>query len=411
MRMLAIAAKDIQQILRDGKSALFLLIMPVLFTIFFGLVFGPVRSGDRQRDPRLPIGLINQDPGGQLSDSLEELIGQSEVLRPIRLDQEAAEQAADRSEQGDLVAVVRVPVGYSQAVSADQPISLEVIMNQQTPSGRTARTALDTVTGRLFGAVESAHISVEAYQSRIGFDGDAARQTAFQEAFQRAVLAWSNPPLTVQVEQATGTPALGGQGVTINGFTQSSAGMIVQFSVFGLITSAMLLVLERKNRCLQRLLTTPISRAEVIGGHLLAMFLVVFVQEAILIVLGQFAFGVNYLREPLAILIMMLALAFWAACLGLLIGALAGKEDQVIVLCLGAMFLFSALGGAWFPLDVAGKAFSSIGHMLPSAWAMDGFQNIILRGMGFSSVLFPAGLLLVYALAFFGLALWRFTFE
>ena len=37
----------------------------------------------------------------------------------------------------------------------------------------------------------------------------------------------------------------------------------------------------------------------------------------------------------------MLALAFWAACLGLLIGALAGKEDQVIVLCLVAMFLFS----------------------------------------------------------------------
>ncbi len=187
--------------------------------------------------------------------------------------------------------------------------------------------------------------------------------------------------------------------------------MIVQFSIFGLINSAMLLVLERKNRCLQRLLTTPISRAEVIGGHILAMFLVVFVQEAILVGLGQFAFGVNYLREPLAILLMMVALAFWAASLGLLIGALARKEDQVIVLCLVAMFVFSALGGAWFPLDVAGKAFSSIGHVLPSAWAMDGFQNIVLRGLGFSSVLLPAGILLVYALAFFGLALWRFKFE
>ena len=132
MRMLAIAAKDIQQILRDGKSALFLLIMPVLFTIFFGLAFGPVMRGDRQRDPRLPIGLINQDPGGQMSDRLEELIGQSEVIRPIRLDQAAAAQASDRIAQGDLVAVVRVPVGYSQAVRADQPISLEVITNPQT---------------------------------------------------------------------------------------------------------------------------------------------------------------------------------------------------------------------------------------------------------------------------------------
>ena len=42
---------------------------------------------------------------------------------------------------------------------------------------------------------------------------------------------------------------------------------------------------------------------------------------------------------------------------------------------------------------------------------MDGFQNIVMRGLGFDSVLLPAALLLAYALAFFGLALWRFKFE
>jgi len=42
---------------------------------------------------------------------------------------------------------------------------------------------------------------------------------------------------------------------------------------------------------------------------------------------------------------------------------------------------------------------------------MDGFQNIILRGLGLDSVLLPAGILLVYAVVFFGLAVWRFRFE
>jgi ABC-2 type transport system permease protein len=187
--------------------------------------------------------------------------------------------------------------------------------------------------------------------------------------------------------------------------------MIVQFAVFGLINSAMLLVLERKARCLQRLLTTPISRVEVIAGHTLAMFLVVFAQETILVLLGQVAFGVDYLRQPGAVLLMMATLALWASSLGLLIGAIAKKEDQVILVCLIAMFTFAAMGGAWFPLDVAGRAFSAIGHLLPSAWAMDGFQNIVLRGLGPSSVLLPAGMLLAYAAVFFGLALWRFKFE
>jgi ABC-2 type transport system permease protein len=173
----------------------------------------------------------------------------------------------------------------------------------------------------------------------------------------------------------------------------------------------MILVLERKNGSLQRLLTTPIRRSEVIAGHVLAMFLVVFAQEGILVILGQYAFGVDYLRQPWAILIMMVALALWAAGLGLLIGAISKKEDQVIVLSLIAMFIFAAMGGAWFPLEVTGKTFATIGHLMPTAWAMDGFQNIVMRGLGFTSVLFPAGMLLLYTVVFFGLAIWRFRFE
>jgi hypothetical protein len=42
---------------------------------------------------------------------------------------------------------------------------------------------------------------------------------------------------------------------------------------------------------------------------------------------------------------------------------------------------------------------------------MDGFQNIVVRGLGLGSVLLPAGLLVAYTVAFFGLAVWRFQFE
>jgi ABC-2 type transport system permease protein len=76
-----------------------------------------------------------------------------------------------------------------------------------------------------------------------------------------------------------------------------------------------------------------------------------------------------------------------------------------------AMFVFTAMGGAWFPLDITGQTFSTIGHLTPTAWAMDGFQNIVMRGLGLSSVLLPAGILLAYAVLFFGLAVWRFRFE
>lgn len=386
--------------------------MPILFTVFFGLIFGAAFGNQSsQSDARLPVGLINQDPGALLSASLETLLPNSDVIRPVILEGDQAVQVNDLVSKGELAAAVRIPAGYSQAVSSGKAASLEVIADQGTTGGRTAVNPLNTISGRLLGAVESANISVQAYQDQVGFQDDASRQAYFEEAFREAVGAWSDPPLTVQVEQGTGQASQSSQINGNSGFVQSSAGMIVQFAIFGLISSGMILVLERKNGALQRLLTTPISRVEVIAGHTLAMFLVVFVQEALLVIIGQFAFGVDYLRQPGAILLMMVALALFAASLGLLISAVSRGENQVIVWCLIAMFVFSALGGAWFPLDVTGKAFSAVGHLLPSAWAMDGFQNIILRGLGFNSVLLPAGLLLAYTLVFFGLAIWRFKFE
>jgi len=47
----------------------------------------------------------------------------------------------------------------------------------------------------------------------------------------------------------------------------------------------------------------------------------------------------------------------------------------------------------------------------PGAWAMAGFQNIVVRGLGFASVLAPALVLWGFAVLFFGLAVWRFKFE
>ena len=73
-----------------------------------------------------------------------------------------------------------------------------------------------------------------------------------------------------------------------------------------------------------------------------------------------------------------------------------------------AMFGFSALGGAWFPLEMTGGIFAAIGKALPSAWAITGLQNILIRGLTLNSAWLPIGVLLVYALVFFLLAVWRF---
>jgi len=399
MRIIHLAIKDLSQILRDWKSGLFLLVMPLLFTLFFGFVMGSATAPKPNVDPRLPVGVIDRD-GGVLAANLQTLLEESNVIRPVLLSPNESQSADQKVHNGQLAAVVVIPAGYTDRQLADQAIPLEVIIDQNQPSGQTVSRALETVSGRLLGAVEAAHIS-----------RDANPQNNLYDSLADAITAWHEPALTVAVVKATGEAAKETGTSSVSGYAQASAGMMVQFSIFGLITSAMVLVLERKSGTLQRLLSSPIRPYEIIAGHVLAMFCIVFAQQLILVLVGQIVFGVDYAREPLAILVMITVVSLWAASLGLLISAISRKEDQVITLSLIAMFVFAAMGGAWFPLEVAGKTFAAIGHIMPTAWAMDGFQNILIRGLAFQSVLVPAGILLIYALAFFGLAIWRFRFE
>ena len=184
--------------------------------------------------------------------------------------------------------------------------------------------------------------------------------------------------------------------------------MMLQFAIAGLLTAATVIVNERKTRSLQRLLTTATTRVHILLGHYLAIFTLVFGQFILLIVFGQLALKVDYLRVPLATLLVASTAAACIAAMGLLIGVLAKTDEQAIIFSLIPMFILSGLGGAWVPLEATGATFQAIGHISPVAWALEGFENIIARGLGLGSALIPAAALLGYALLFFLLASWRF---
>jgi ABC-2 type transport system permease protein len=405
MRIIDLARKDLSQILRDRKVAAMLVLMPIGFTIFFSMLFG---GAGAQTDPRLPIGWIDHDIGS-VQPPLWHLLQSSDAVRPVVLDDQGAQAAAEQVRDGQLAAAVTVPAGFAQLLWTGQPAKLQVIVNENSAAGQTAHNAIDVAVARLMGAVESARLSAQAFEAQAGFADDAARQAYLEEALSLAVDAWQDPPFTLAVQQATAAAGEGQE--NFDGNAQASPGLLVQFAIWSLIMSGSTVVVERTTGAMQRLLTTPIRRWQIVAGHSLGIFLLTFAQELLLLAFGQFALGVDYLRQPLAVLSVAVALALWVVSLGMLIGAIAKTDNHVTVYALLAMFLFTGLGGAWFPLEGTGAAFQAIGRLMPTYWAMRGFQNVIVRGMGLSSVLLPVTILLAYAMAFFTLAVWRFRFE
>jgi ABC-2 type transport system permease protein len=391
IRIIDIVFKDLMQLSRDFRTFMFLLIMPIVFTFLFGFAFGSFGGG--KSDSRLPVGYISQD-NHWVTNSLHGLLDKSEV---IRLDENLFHSTSDLEKlvaDGDLAAAIIVPDGYGKGMLKNKKIRLIVIADKGTQAWTTIEAELLALTDRLDSAVRTATILSDIDSERMPID----------YAYKKSLSAWDEPPIAITETTSLAVKKTSGDGMTS---AHNSPGFMLQFAIAGLLTAAQIIVSERKSRTLQRLLTTATKRIQIILGHYLALFLLIFMQFTILIIFGQFVLKVDYLRVPSATLLVAFSAALCISAMGLLIGILAHSEEQAIIFSLVPMFVFSGLGGAWVPLEVTGPTFSAIGHLTPIAWGLDGFENICARGLGFESVLIPCAALVGYAVLFFVLAVWR----
>ena len=409
MRIIDLALKDLLQVVRDWRAAVFIIVMPIGFTIMFGFAFGGFGDGEPE-DSRLPVGLIDQDQGS-LTPELQSILESSKVIKVEVLDleiNEAGELVAD----DELAAVVIIPQNYSEHFRTGEGIPLDLIADLGTNAGMTIQGEVQSAAARLNSAVRTAVVSSDFYDQESGFTNDLDRQEYFDDALQDTIAAWENPPISITTSNST-TASEEQDGVveSENAYSQSSPGMMAQFAIAGLMGASAIVVIERKNRAMRRLLTTSISRTEILLGHYLAMFVMIFVQIIVLVVFGQLLLRLSYADHPAATLLLAAATALFAASLGLFIGAVAKTEEQVIVFAMIPMFVLSGLGGAWVPLEIMPDGFQQIARVTPLAFVVEGFQDIIIRDLGLEAVLLNIAVLLAYSLVFFALAAWRFRYE
>jgi ABC-2 type transport system permease protein len=130
-----------------------------------------------------------------------------------------------------------------------------------------------------------------------------------------------------------------------------------------------------------------------------------------MLVVGIMVFHIGLGSHPLALVPLSLATAAAATGLGLLVTSLGKSQEQVGNLSAVLSIVLSALGGVMVPVYVMPAFMQKLSLVIPQAWALTGFQDVIVRGQGIEAVLPVAGVLMGYALAFWALAIWRFRFD
>ncbi len=385
MKFLDITLKDLAQLLKDWQPAVFLLAAPIVFTLMFGFMFGGFAGpGGNDQDNRLPIGVIYEEET-IITNSIMNYLIDSETVQIVEGTKEMSFSELKKAvADEDLAAGIIFNSGFSQSVREEGAVLLNVILDEDTTTGMTIQQNFQSAANRVETAIKSATLAVQLYTEKVGFLKAGERQELFDSTFQKSLEAWQNPPVTPLNTQTQ--PLETADTSEENAFAQSLPGMMAQFAIAGLIGAAEIIVQERKSGSLNRLLSTAVPKIEILMGHWLAMFLMIFAQFVILVIFGALFLRLYFFNAPFATLALSVASCAFVTSLGLLIGILAKMPEQTAIYALIPMFIFAGLGGAWMPIDLLGETVQKVSKLTPVSWIMTGFKDILLRGAGLPEI-------------------------
>ena len=433
-KLWAITQNDLRRIFADRGIWLNLVAIPVALTFLIGLVNGGLSNIDFSAEiTRERVDLINNDDG-ELSVALVTAL-QAEpsllVCMPDSADEDCAlgaealieETGLQRARDGVTAALMVIPAGFTEAAhSGDEPATLtyyaEVEIDQTTP----ALAAVQSVVGRVSGALVAAEVGIqvaddlgavriEDYDTPIPvlvFDDDADREAFYQAVYDKAAEMWAQNPAQVDFAFAEGDSDDGGS-VSLIGFRQSVPGigsMYVMFTVLGGITA---LLQERKQWTLQRLVVMPVARWQILGGKMLARFIMGMIQFTVVFTVGAFI-GLRY-ADPVGLVLLMVGFVAVITALAFLLATFVTTENQASSLSLFIALTVAPLGGAWWPLEIVPGWMQNVALLTPVGWVMRGFSNILIYGRGFGAVVLPIVVLFVAAGVLFAASVMRFRYD
>ena len=378
-KILAIARANLTRFLRDRSNYFFAFLLPIGLILVLGLTFGEgggpslgVVAGDDPLSQRF-VSSLEARPGVSV-----QRVDDAGVLR-------------ERVERGGLSAGVVVPDDLAARLEAGDGAELTFVANASGFGAQlefVVRTAMSEVAERVRAASYLAERSA----------------TSLEDALARVDEAAADGSAVGVMRERVGEGMFGD---TVQTFDVGAGSQLVVFVFLTGLTSAAALFQSRKFGVSSRMLATPTSALTIVSGEALGRFVVSLFQGLYIIVVTWLAFGVDW-GDPVAAGALLVAFSAVAGGAAMLLGAVFDTDQQVggvsIMLGLG----LALLGGAMVPLELFGPVMRRIATFVPHSWAVDGYAVLMRQDGGLSDVLPQLGMLVLFAVVFFGAAAWLF---
>lgn len=418
--LLAIVIKDLKLHVGNRRALILTVAVPIAFASFFGGIFGG-QSG-KTKTSGVPVQVADLDHS-EISREIITNLANDTSLKLTEVDDHSAREAV---RLGKVAVAVILPKNFGEEAARgffrakakpglivlhDPSRNIEVgmvggILTEHVIQA-VSRNVFSPVSGQKF--VRSALTDID---QRSGLSTDDARVlrsllTNVDEWMGRvqtnnaldsnSATGGLSVPFSVVEEESALASKHDGEG--FNGYAHSFGGMSMQFVLMASIEWGLSILLERQRGLWRRLRSAPVSRGTLLAGRALSSSIIALGTLAICWAFSMVVFHVQISGSWPGFIACNVALAIFAASLGLFIAALGRTPEATRGIAIFVILILVMLGGAWVPAFIFPEWLQKITMLIPTRWAMDGFDAMTWRGLGFSAVVAPVAILLGYAAA------------
>jgi ABC-2 type transport system permease protein len=406
LKTFLIGLKDLKLMFRDRAALVFTLLAPFLLTVGMGFVTGRF-SGSSSGISDIPVIIVNLDQD-QFGDALTDLFSSQELADLVEPTSSSDPEEARLSiDEDQAAAAIIIPEGFTRSIIPaegtvfdpsyiqPEPVRIEVYAN---PSRPTNAGVVKAIVDEFLSRVE---------EGRIGGMTTIVQlmQTGLlnpQDAQEKARGLFENTEQSESAAIKLKTNQEGAAAIEFDILAFMAPGMALMFLMYTVSYGGRSILAERSQGTLPRLLISPTSTAQVLGGKILGIFFTGVAQVGILIAASSVFFGVKW-GDTLGLIALILAVVFGASGWGMLITALARSPAQVGSVGSALMLIFGILGGSFINLDQMPSLVRTVSKITPNAWGLDGFTTLALGGR-LPHLAEPITALIIMGMVLFGVA-------
>jgi ABC-2 type transport system permease protein len=351
---LALFRKELNQIRRDRRLVMTLIIPPLLQILLFGFALDAEVNN-------LRIGVVDQSRSAQS----RELIAYLTSNRVFRMQGyfDSTQSLQKQMDDGDLDIGLVIPDDYHRQRTRRQPTSVQLLLN-----------------------------AVNANTATIA------------EGYTRAIITSFNeepPPIRTRVALLF-NPGLVSSWFIVTG----TFGVLLVLN--GSIVAANSMIKEKESGTIEQLLMTPASATEVVAAKIAPLFLLLLGMATLVLIVVEVAFNVP-LRGNLLVFYAAASLCLLTGiALGTLLATFSGSAQQAQLLALFINPPMATLSGALTPIEAMPAWLQPVTLLNPVRHFAAISRGVMIKGSGVGELLENFAALALFAFALLAISVWRF---